>query len=69
MADFDATSMLPGAPSLERHFLAMALWAVAAAARGDVDAAEQAMGSLAARAALLVAPSPRSSSLRLIHSR
>lgn len=69
MADLDATSMRGGAASLERHYLALALRAVAAAAHGEVEFAEQAMGALAARAALLVAPPPRSSFLRLVHWR
>ena len=69
MADLDTTSMLVGAVSLERQYLALALRAVAAAARGEVEVAEQAMRNLAARAALLVAPPPHSSFLRLIHSR
>ena len=69
MIDLDATSTLVGAVSLERQYLALAFRAVAAAARGEVEIAEQAMGSLAARAALLVAPPPCSSFLRLIHSR
>lgn len=69
MADLDTTSMLVGAVSLERQYLALALRAVAAAARGEIEVAEQAMGNLTVRAALLVAPPPRSSFLRLIHSR
>lgn len=69
MANLDATSLLAGAGSLERQYLALALRAVAAAARGEAEFAEQAMGALAARAALLVAPPPRSSFLRLVHWR
>ena len=69
MADLNATPMPAGAVSLERQYLALALRAVAAAARGEVEVAEQAMGALTARAALLVAPPPRASFLRLVHWR
>lgn len=69
MADLDTAPLLAGAVSLERQYLALALRAVAAAARGEVEVAEQTMGSLVARAALLVASPPRASFLRLVHWR
>ena len=70
MADLDAaTSPSIGPVSLERQHLALALRALAATARGQVEAAEEAMQILAERAALLAAPSPRSSFLRLVHWR
>ena len=69
MADLDAASSLAGTVSLERHYLALARRAVADAARGEVEVAEQAMGALTARAALLVAPPPRASFLRLVQWR
>ena len=69
MADLNAEPVSTGAASLERQYLALALRAVAAAARGEVEVAEQAMGALTARAALLVAPPPRASFLRLVHWR
>ena len=69
MADLDTTSVLVGAVSLERQYLALALRAVAAAVCGEAEVAEQVMGKLAARVALLVAPLQRSSSLRLIYPR
>ena len=70
MGDFDATaSSSSGAMSLERQHLALALRALAATARGQVEAAEEAMQILAERAALLAAPPPRSSFLRLVHWR
>ena len=69
MANLDAAPSPTGSWSLDRQYHALALKAVAAAARGEAEFAEQAMGALAARAALLVAPPPRSSFLRLVHWR
>ena len=69
MTNFDAVTSLAGTVSPERQYLALALRAVAAAARGEIDVAEQAMETLTARAALLVAPPPRTSFLRLVHWR
>lgn len=69
MADLDAASLLAGAVSLERQHLALALRALAAAARGQVDIAEKAIETLAGRAAVLAAPPPRTSLLRLVHWR
>lgn len=70
MADLNtAASPSAGAVSPERQHIALALRALAAAARGQVEAAEEAMQTLAARAALLAAPAPRASFLRLVHWR
>lgn len=70
MAAFDdVVPPFAGAVSLERQHLALALRALAAAARGQVEAAEEAIQTLAARAALLAAPPPRASLLRLVHWR
>jgi len=70
MADLNvAAPLAAGSLSLERQHLALALRAVAAAARGHVEVAEEALQTLSARAALLAAPSPRASFLRLVHWR
>ena len=70
MADFDAAiSPSVGPVSLERQHLALALRALAATARGQLGVAEEAMQTLATRAALLAAPPPRASLLRLVHWR
>ena len=70
MADLDA-AIPPSIEtvSLERQHLALALRALAATARGQFDVVEEAMQTLAARAALLAAPPPRGSLLRLVHWR
>ena len=70
MADLNVVAPLAASSvSLERQHLALALRAVAAAARGQVEVAEEAVRTLSARAALLAAPSPRASFLRLVHWR
>ena len=70
MVDFDAAIPPTVDPvSLERQHLALALRALAATARGQFDIVEEAMQTLAARAALLAAPPPRASLLRLVHWR
>lgn len=70
MTDLNAAAPLAASSaSLERQHLALALRAVAAAARGQVEVAEEAVQTLSARAALLAAPSPRASFLRLVHWR
>lgn len=70
MADLNVvTPLAANSVSLERQHLALALRAVAAAARGQVEVAEKAVQTLSARAALLAAPSPRASFLRLVHWR
>ncbi len=70
MADLNVVAPLAtSSVSLERQHLALALRAVAAAARGQVEVAEEAVQTLSARAALLAAHSPRASFLRLVHWR
>ena len=60
MTDLDAAaSTFTGTTSLEQQHLALALRALAAAARGQVEVVEEAMQILAARAALLAASEPQ----------
>ena len=69
MAELNATPSTAGAVSLERQYLALALQAVAAAARGHIEVAEQAVETLAQRALLLSTSAPRASFLRLVYWR
>lgn len=69
MAELNAAPPLAGAVSLERRHLALALRALAAATRGQVDVAEKTIETLAERAILLSAPPPRGFPLRLVHWR
>ena len=62
MTDLDAAaSTFTGTTSLEQQHLALALRALAAAARGQVEVVEEAMQILAARAALLATSEPQGS--------
>ena len=70
MAENNVAASLPvGNISAERQHLALAMRALAAAARGQVVVAEEAMETLTARAIYLAAPPPRASLLRLVHWR
>ena len=62
MTDPDAAAPpLTEAVSLELQQLALALRALAATARGQLEVAEETMHTLAAHAALITAPLPRTS--------